>query len=326
MRGGRRLRFEALAARTNAETTTASGRCRLGGNMQKKTGAVAAGSTTRRRSRKEVDASRETQSKAATMASVSKTCPSGLVVGRYFTKAGEDVLAGVKYGRRASKISNPDGSSVFTMEGAEIPADWSQLASDIMISKYFRKAQVPQYADGADPLKSEPLRDEDGNIIYGPERSARQVVNRLAGCWRHWGEKYGYFRTAEDAQAYYDEICFMLIHQYAAPNSPQWFNTGLNWAYGLTGPSQGHFYVDPDTGVLTQSTDAYTHPQPHACFIQAVRDDLVGDGGIMDLWTREARLFKYGSGTGTNFSQLRGDGENYFAYIEQNNNTNNSKE
>ncbi|MCC6465935.1 MAG: adenosylcobalamin-dependent ribonucleoside-diphosphate reductase [Planctomycetes bacterium] len=243
------------------------------------------------------------------MASVSKTCPSGLVVGRYFTKAGEDVLAGVKYGRRASKISNPDGSSVFTMEGAEIPADWSQLASDIMISKYFRKAQVPQYADGADPLKSEPLRDEDGNIIYGPERSARQVVNRLAGCWRHWGEKYGYFRTAEDAQAYYDEICFMLIHQYAAPNSPQWFNTGLNWAYGLTGPSQGHFYVDPDTGVLTQSTDAYTHPQPHACFIQAVRDDLVGDGGIMDLWTREARLFKYGSGTGTNFSQLRGDGE-----------------
>ncbi|MBX3472990.1 MAG: adenosylcobalamin-dependent ribonucleoside-diphosphate reductase [Planctomycetes bacterium] len=243
------------------------------------------------------------------MASTAKTCPSGVTVPRVFTQAGENVLANVKYARRATKITNPDGSIVFKMEGAEIPAEWSQLATDIMISKYFRKAQVPQYPEGADPLNSEPLRDEDGKVVMGPERSARQVVNRLAGCWRHWGEKYGYFRTAEDAQAYYDEMAYMLIHQYAAPNSPQWFNTGLAWAYGLTGPSQGHFYIDPDTGVLKESEDAYTHPQPHACFIQAVRDDLVGDGGIMDLWTREARLFKYGSGTGTNFSQLRGDGE-----------------
>ncbi|MBK8207781.1 MAG: adenosylcobalamin-dependent ribonucleoside-diphosphate reductase [Planctomycetes bacterium] len=243
------------------------------------------------------------------MASTSKLCPTGVAIPRRFTNPGEDVLAKVKYARRATKITNPDGSVVFQMDGAEIPADWSQLATDIMISKYFRKAQVPQFAEGADPIHSEPLRDEDGNIILGPERSARQVVNRLAGCWRHWGEKYGYFRSPEDAQAYYDEMAFMLIHQYAAPNSPQWFNTGLAWAYDLTGPSQGHFYVDPDTGTLTRSTDAYTHPQPHACFIQAVRDDLVGDGGIMDLWTREARLFKYGSGTGTNFSKLRGEGE-----------------
>ncbi|MBK9973866.1 MAG: adenosylcobalamin-dependent ribonucleoside-diphosphate reductase [Planctomycetes bacterium] len=243
------------------------------------------------------------------MAATSKVCPSGVSIPRVFTTTGQDVLADVKYARRATKITNPDGSIVFQMDGAEIPAEWSQLATDIMISKYFRKAQVPQYAEGADPLKSEPLRDEEGNVVMGPERSARQVVNRLAGCWRHWGEKYGYFRTEEDAQAYYDEMSFMLIHQYAAPNSPQWFNTGLAWAYGLTGPSQGHFYVDPDTGVLKESEDAYTHPQPHACFIQAVRDDLVGEGGIMDLWTREARLFKYGSGTGTNFSQLRGDGE-----------------
>ena len=270
--------------------------------MSKKT--AKAPTRTRTKARREA-----TGDAAASAASSSKTCPSGVTIPRVFSKKGEDVLANVKYARRGTKITNPDGSIVFQMDGAEIPTDWSQLATDIMISKYFRKAQVPQYAEGADPIKSEPLRDDDGNLIYGPERSARQVVNRLAGCWRHWGEKYGYFKTADDAQAYYDEMAFMLIHQYAAPNSPQWFNTGLAWAYGLTGPSQGHYYVDPDTGKLTRSTDAYTHPQPHACFIQNVNDDLVGNGGIMDLWTREARLFKYGSGTGTNFSKLRGSGE-----------------
>ena len=102
---------------------------------------------------------------------------------------------------------------------------------------------------------------------------------------------------------------YMLANQMAAPNSPQWFNTGLNWAYGITGPSQGHYYVDYQTGELTKSEDAYTHPQPHACFIQSVSDDLVNEGGIMDLWVREARLFKYGSGTGSNFSELRGANE-----------------
>ncbi|MBZ0135653.1 MAG: adenosylcobalamin-dependent ribonucleoside-diphosphate reductase [Planctomycetes bacterium] len=259
------------------------------------------------KTRRTAKAKRETADSNA--ASTSKTCPTGVSIPRRFTKRGEDVLANVKYARRGTKITNPDGSIVFQMEGAEIPTEWSQLATDIMISKYFRKAQVPQYKEGANPIKSEPLKDDDGNIVYGPERSARQVVNRLAGCWRHWGEKYGYFKTAEDAQAYYDEMSYMLIHQYAAPNSPQWFNTGLAWAYDLTGPSQGHYYVDPDTGKLTKSKDAYTHPQPHACFIQNVSDDLVGKGGIMDLWTREARLFKYGSGTGTNFSKLRGSGE-----------------
>ncbi len=237
------------------------------------------------------------------------SCPSGLTFTRLFTKAGEDVFAGVKYARRSCKITNPDGSIVFAMDGAEMPADWSQLATDIMVSKYFRKAQVPQYAEGDDPIHGKPLKDEDGNIQLGPERSARQVINRLAGCWRYWGEKYGYFRTPEDGQAFYDELCHMLLRQMVAPNSPQWFNTGLNWAYGITGPSQGHYYVDPETEVMTKSTDSYTRPQPHACFIQSVRDDLVGEGGIMDLWTREARLFKYGSGTGTNFSNLRGEGE-----------------
>ncbi len=224
---------------------------------------------------------------------------------RRFTKPGTDVFSSATYEKRTSRISNPDGSVVFEMNDAEIPSQWSQLATDIMVSKYFRKAGVPQ----TDPATSEPLRAADGHVVTGPEKSAKQVINRLAGCWRHWGETHGYFETTEDAQAFYDELSYMLLHQMCAPNSPQWFNTGLNWAYGITGPAQGHYYCDPKTGEMTQGTDAYTHPQPHACFIQAVRDDLVGDGGIMDLWVREARLFKYGSGTGSNFSKLRGENE-----------------
>ena len=225
-------------------------------------------------------------------------------ISRRFTKQGQDALQCVEYEKRTSRISNPDGSVVFEMNDAEIPKNWSQLATDIMVSKYFRKAGVPQVdSDG------NPIRDAHGNVVTGPEKSAKQVVHRLAGCWRHWGESHGYFDTAEDAQAFYDELAYMLLHQMCAPNSPQWFNTGLNFAYGITGPSQGHYYCDPKTGVLTQSTDAYTHPQPHACFIQSVSDDLVNAGGLMDLWTREARLFKYGSGTGSNFSKVRGEDE-----------------
>src|SRR4051812_39473637 len=226
-------------------------------------------------------------------------------ISRRSTKAGQDFFTTVEYDRRTSRISNPDGSVVFEMNDAEIPKQWSQLATDIMVSKYFRKAGVPQ-VDAATGL---PLRDDEGRTILGPEKSVKQVVNRLAGCWRHWGETQGYFDTPGDAQAFYDEIAYMLLHQMCAPNSPQWFNTGLNFAYGITGPSQGHFYCDPATGELKKSSDAYTHPQPHACFIQSISDDLVNPGGIMDLWTREARLFKYGSGTGTNFSKLRGEEE-----------------
>jgi ribonucleotide reductase alpha subunit len=393
---------------------------------------------------------------------------------RHFTRPNQDVFGTVEYEKRTSRISNPDGKIVFEMTDAEIPKAWTQLATDIMVSKYFRKAGVPQTdSDG------NPKRDEHGNTITGPEKSARQVIHRLAGCWRHWGETHGYFDTTEDAQAFYDELAYMLLTQRCAPNSPQWFNTGLNWAYGITGPAQGHFYCDPITGQLLRSKDAYTHPQPHACqpfkapvltptgpvpigkivceqmigmevldgtdegngitrviavkengtklvfrvildggatleatgdhlvyvltadgitgrwvrldsldrgaellqsvrdrqaeraletgplaasfgvaavaevhasvirqlkpakvrriepigshtvydiqtasgqylsngiivhncFIQSVKDDLVGEGGIMDLWTREARLFKYGSGTGSNFSKVRGDNE-----------------
>ena len=223
---------------------------------------------------------------------------------RRFTRSGEDVFAGVEMARRTSRITNPDGSVVFEMKDAEVPRAWSQLATDIMVSKYFRKAGVPQTDE-----RGHVLRHEDGSVVTGPEKSARQVINRLAGCWRHWGQKHGYFDSAEDAQAFYDELCYMLLHQMVAPNSPQWFNTGLHWAYGITGPAQGHHYCDPATGELKKSANAYEHPQPHPCFIQSVSDDLVNEGGIMDLWTREARLFKYGSGTGTNFSRLRGEDE-----------------
>ena len=221
-----------------------------------------------------------------------------------FTRPGQDVFSTIEWSTRTSRISNSDGSTVFEMNDAEIPASWSQLATDIVVSKYFRKAGVPQVdATGKNKV------DASGKTILGPERSVKQVVHRLAGCWKHWGEKFGYFATAQDAQAFYNEISWMLLNQVAAPNSPQWFNTGLQWAYGINGPAQGHWIADHATGDVSLATDAYTHPQPHACFIQSVRDDLVGDGGIMDLWTREARLFKYGSGTGTNFSHLRGDNE-----------------
>ncbi|MFK7961283.1 MAG: adenosylcobalamin-dependent ribonucleoside-diphosphate reductase [Phycisphaerales bacterium] len=223
---------------------------------------------------------------------------------RRFTRAGTDVFDSVTWDTRTSRITNADGSVVFEMNDAEVPSSWSQLATDIMVSKYFRKAGVPQFgADGT------PKVGPDGAVLTGPERSARQVIHRLAGCWRSWGESHGYFDSADDAQAFYDELCWMMLTQAAAPNSPQWFNTGLNWAYGISGPPQGHWVADHTTGSLSRATDAYSHPQPHACFIQSVDDDLVGSGGIMDLWTREARLFKYGSGTGTNFSAVRGENE-----------------
>ncbi len=228
----------------------------------------------------------------------------GLSIPRLFTTPGSDPLEEVTYERRTSRITNTDGSVVFEMQDAEIPSSWSQVATDIMVSKYFRKAEVPEYDEHGNVR-----RDEKGNSVTGPERSAKQVISRLASCWRRWGERYGYFETAQDAQAFEDELKYMLVWQMAAPNSPQWFNTGLHEAYGITGPSQGHYYCVPETGEVRPSEDAYTHPQPHACFIQSVEDDMVNEGGIMDLWVREARLFKYGSGTGTNFSNLRGAGE-----------------
>ncbi|MDA1007859.1 MAG: adenosylcobalamin-dependent ribonucleoside-diphosphate reductase [Planctomycetota bacterium] len=224
-------------------------------------------------------------------------------IARRFTTPATDVYNSVEWTRRTSRISNTDGSTVFEMRDAEVPKEWSQLATDIVVSKYFRKAGVPQL----DPTGSP--ETHAGNVVYGSEKSVKQVVHRMVGCWRHWGEKHGYFHSTDDAESFYDELAYMLLHQMAAPNSPQWFNTGLNWAYGINGPAQGHWIADPATGAPTLAADAYTHPQPHACFIQSISDDLVKEGGIMDLWVREARLFKYGSGTGTNFSNLRGEDE-----------------
>ncbi len=239
---------------------------------------------------------------------------------RRFTEAGKSPYESIKFRRATSEIKNPDGSVVFRLDGFEVPEHWSQVAADILAQKYFRKAGVPRrlrkleessvpswlWRSIADEkaLKELPEKERSGG-----ETDARQVFDRLSGTWTYWGWKGGYFSSEDDARAFYDEHRYMLAMQMAAPNSPQWFNTGLNWAYGIDGPGQGHYYVDFETGKLTQSTSAYEHPQPHACFIQSVEDDLVNENGIMDLWVREARLFKYGSGTGSNFSALRGANE-----------------
>jgi ribonucleoside-diphosphate reductase alpha chain len=237
---------------------------------------------------------------------------SAMKIERNFTKSGQDAYTEVAFKSATSEIRNPDGTIVFKLENCQIPEGWSQVASDVIAQKYFRKAGVP----------SETIRVKEKGVpeflwrsvpaegaTMDGEISAKQVFDRLAGAWTYWGWKGGYFTTEEDAQTYFDEMRYMLATQRAAPNSPQWFNTGLHWAYGIDGPAQGHHYVDYQTGVLTKSTSSYEHPQPHACFIQSVADDLVNEGGIMDLWVREARLFKYGSGTGTNFSSLRAAGE-----------------
>ncbi|NOX39872.1 MAG: vitamin B12-dependent ribonucleotide reductase [Alphaproteobacteria bacterium] len=239
---------------------------------------------------------------------------------RNFTRAETDAYAAMEFTKIRSEIRNPDGTIVFEQDGVEVPASWSQVAADVLAQKYFRKAGVPKLLkkDAEDGVPEflwrsvadvEALANLPEDERFGGETSAKQVFDRLAGTWAYWGWKGGNFSSETDARAYYDEMRFMLAAQMAAPNSPQWFNTGLHWAYGIDGPGQGHFFVNHETGKLTRSNSAYEHPQPHACFIQSVKDDLVADGGIMDLWVREARLFKYGSGTGTNFSSLRASNE-----------------
>jgi ribonucleoside-diphosphate reductase alpha chain len=239
---------------------------------------------------------------------------------RRHTKAGESAYAGIEFRSTRSEIKNPDGSIVFKLDDIQIPATWSQVAADILAQKYFRKAGVPaklkRVEENAIPSwlwrsvpDAEALRALPESERTTSERDAREVFDRMAGAWTYWGWKGGYFDGEEDARAFFDELRYMLASQKAAPNSPQWFNTGLHWAYGIDGPSQGHFYADHESGEVHASQSAYERPQPHACFIQGIEDDLVNEGGIMDLWVREARLFKYGSGTGTNFSRLRGEGE-----------------
>ena len=239
---------------------------------------------------------------------------------RRFTKENQSAYADIAFRTATSEIKNPDGSIVFRLENINVPAQFSQVAADILAQKYFRKAGVPAHLKKVEENNVpswlwRSVADEDAlaslpqDERYGSEMDACQVFDRLAGTWTYWGWKGGYFGSEEDALAFRDELAYMLATQRVAPNSPQWFNTGLHWAYGIDGPGQGHFYVDWQTGKLTKSKSSYEHPQPHACFIQSVADDLVNEGGIMDLWVREARLFKYGSGTGSNFSHLRGEGE-----------------
>ena len=216
----------------------------------------------------------------------------GLQFRRRFTRDDVNVFDQFEYDYRTSVIRNPSGEVVFEMTNVEVPKQWSQIATDILAQKYFRKAGVPQ---------------PDGTT--GRETSAKQVAHRMANCWRVWGERYGYFASTSDAQVFYEELVYSILDQMCVPNSPQWFNTGLYESYGIAGKPQGHYYVDPTDGQLKKSQNAYERPQPHACFILSVDDDLVNEGGIMDLWVREARIFKYGSGVGTNYSNLRGEGE-----------------
>ncbi|MCB1192000.1 MAG: vitamin B12-dependent ribonucleotide reductase [Leptospiraceae bacterium] len=239
---------------------------------------------------------------------------------RHFTTSTDSLYPGIKWDNRNSKITNPDGSVVFELKGIIVPSTWSQVATDILAQKYFRRKGIPKfskrvYEEGIPEWLQRSIPDEEKLLSlseaerYIGEIDSRQVFHRLAGCWAYWGFKHNYFSDEESARIFYEETIFMLASQMCAPNSPQWFNTGLHWAYGLEGVSQGHFYVDPIEKILKKSSSSYEHPQPHACFIQSVNDDLVNDGGIMDLWVREARLFKYGSGTGTNFSNIRGENE-----------------
>ncbi|MEP6950235.1 MAG: adenosylcobalamin-dependent ribonucleoside-diphosphate reductase, partial [Ginsengibacter sp.] len=216
----------------------------------------------------------------------------GLIFPRHFTKEGVSPFDMFEYDYRSSIIKNTTGEIVFQMDNVEVPRQWSQIATDILAQKYFRKAGVPQPGG-----------------TTGRETSVKQVAHRMAHCWRVWGERNNYFATTEDAQVFYEELIYGILNQSCVPNSPQWFNTGLNEVYGITGKPQGHYYVDANDGQLKKSTSAYERPQPHACFILSVEDDLVNEGGIMDLWVREARIFKYGSGVGTNFSSIRGEGE-----------------
>ncbi len=218
--------------------------------------------------------------------------PRRLQFSRQFTQEGIAPFDMFEYDYRTSIIKNPSGEVVFQMDNVEVPRQWSQIATDILAQKYFRKAGVPQ-ADGT----------------TGRETTVKQVAHRMAHCWRVWGERYDYFLTENDAQIFYDELVYSILNQACVPNSPQWFNTGLHEVYGITGKPQGHYYVDAIDGQLKKSSNAYERPQPHACFILSVDDDLVNEGGIMDLWVREARIFKYGSGVGTNYSSIRGEGE-----------------
>ncbi len=197
----------------------------------------------------------------------------GMRVERLFTKEGQNVFDLVEYELRESSIRNPDGSIVFKEDGVEVPTFWSQTATDILAQKYFKRARVPKCDANGYPLKD--------SKEFGGESSIKQVLNRIVGAWRYWGEQGNMFATEKDAQAFEDELKFILLNQMAAPNSPQWFNTGLHYAYGISAPSDGHFYWDEEKGEVVASTDAYLRPQPHACGRYDTM--LFTDQGILEL-------------------------------------------
>jgi len=251
----------------------------------------------------------------------SSDAESGMVVERRFTSSGKDPFESFEWIEMDAEIRNPDGSMADTILGVKLPSGYAGVPGKVLAQKYLRKAGVPTHLrkvpeDGV-PVwlqRSEPDTEKldllEASDRFGGERDGRELFRRLAGTWTYWGWKHGYFASEADARAYFDEMCYLVASQRSAPNSPQWFNTGLHWAYGIEGPAQGHTYIDPLTGKLEYSSNAYEHPQPHACFIQSVGDSLVGGkDSIMGLWNREALLFKYGSGTGSNFSKIRGAGE-----------------
>ena len=245
----------------------------------------------------------------------------GMVIERRFTQVEKDPFDQFEWLTSDFTITNPDGSVAFEIKDVSLPSGFEGNPGKVCAQKYMRKAGVPMairkipeegvptWLQRSAP-DEEKLQKMEADERYGSESDGRQLFRRLAGTWTYWGWKYGYFASEGDARAYYDEMCYLIASQRSAPNSPQWFNTGLHWAYGIEGPAQGHWYVDPMTEEDMQSVNAYEHPQPHACFIQSVTDSLVGGtNSIMGLWNREALLFKFGSGTGSNFSNIRGAGE-----------------
>ena len=239
---------------------------------------------------------------------------------RLITDASSDPFAGLSWRKVDVEVCHADPAARVCLTDIEVPAHWSREAAETFVHYYIRRAGVPTrtlrvreegvpeflWASVPDTAALQALPEEERTTH---EMSARQVFLRLAGMWTYWGFTFGYFDTEGDAKTFHDEIVAMLARQVMAPNSPQWFNSGLHWAYGMKGPAQGHCYGDHESGKLKLSSNAYARPQLHACFLHSVKDELVSEGGIMHLYEREMRVFKYGSGAGANMSAIRGKGE-----------------
>ncbi len=241
-------------------------------------------------------------------------------ISRFYTADLSEPYEGITFSSTSVDVRNADGSGAFAFDDIVVPAHWSGLAADILVRKYFRKSGVPtalrrvpeegvpawlwRHEPDQDVLKDKPEADR-----FGGEQDARQVFDRLGGFWTYWGWKGGYFDSEDDARVFYDETRRMLALQVFAPNSPQWFNSGLHWAYGVDQSGDGYAIADSGTGEASDAPLAYERSFIHSCFIQSIKDDLVRDGGVIDLIADEAKIAKFGAGTGANFSALRGSNE-----------------